>query len=497
MLVKSMLDKEGKSYARFKDNMPGDDWVRSSLSRHEDLTQRITQNIQISRAEVNEDVINNFFDNLEESLEGIPASNIWNYDETNFTDEPGRKRAVVKRGMKYPERAMNSTKASISVMFCGNGVGTMLPPYVVYKSEHLWERWCQGGPRGARFNRTKRGWFDSHTFQDWFKSLFLPAAKKQLGPKVIIGNNLSSHLDKAIIEICESENIRFVFLPPNATHLTQPLDVAYFRPLKSAWRAILSDWKEKSNCTASLPKDEFPKLLKNWESQIQIRSAENMVSGFRACGIIPLDRNMVLSKPPSRRTNDISNQVLNESVMDMLRQRNTTSSAPRRKRARVNVEPGRSVNTDDFKENDVAPRNETEVAGPSAQESIDSDTDRSDESIPVTTSQQDTSELAGVFGVSEDAVSVGNWLLVNFAPEGSRLKAYLGRVESITRRGNRKFEASFLRRKTQRLCDKDLFVFPDEEDVCAFSYQKVIGRVEAPEVLRRGVLKFSVDSHEW
>ena len=206
---------------------------------------------------------------------------------------------------------------------------------------------------------------------------------------------------------------------------------------------------------------------------------------------------MVLSKLPSRRTNDISNQVLNESALDMLRQRNTTSSVPRRKRARVNVEPGRSVNTDDFEENDVAPRNETEVAGPSAQESIDSDTDSSDESIPVTTLQQDTSELAGVFGVSEDGVSVGDWLLVNFAPEGSRLKTYLGRVESITRRGNRKFEASFLRRKTQRLCDKDLFVFPDEEDVCAFSYQKVIGRVEASEVLRRGVLKFSVDSHEW
>ena len=45
-------------------------------------------------------------------------------------------------------------------------------------------------------------------------------------------------------------------------------------------------------------------------------------------------------------------------------------------------------------------------------------TDSSDESIPVTTLQQDTSELAGVFGVSEDGVSVGDWLLVNFAPEG-------------------------------------------------------------------------------
>jgi len=64
--MKSMLDKAGKSHARIKNIMPGDDWVRSFLSRHKDLTQRITQNIKLSRAEVNGEVINDYFNNVEE-----------------------------------------------------------------------------------------------------------------------------------------------------------------------------------------------------------------------------------------------------------------------------------------------------------------------------------------------------------------------------------------------------------------------------------------------
>ena len=47
------------------------------------------------------------------------------------------------------------------------------------------------------------GWFDAHIFQDWFMTSFLPAAKKQDGPEVLIGDNLSSHLNEEIIAACE------------------------------------------------------------------------------------------------------------------------------------------------------------------------------------------------------------------------------------------------------------------------------------------------------
>jgi len=73
----------------------------------------------------------------------VDTCNIWNYDETNLTDEPGQKKVVTKRGCKYPERIINSTKSSISLMFCGNAEGELLPPYAVYKAESLWNTgWC-------------------------------------------------------------------------------------------------------------------------------------------------------------------------------------------------------------------------------------------------------------------------------------------------------------------------------------------------------------------
>ena len=50
------------------------------------------------------------------------------------------------------------------------------------------------------------------------------------GKKVLIGDNLSSHLSAEIIQKCEENKIAFCFLPSHSTPLLQPLDVAFFRP---------------------------------------------------------------------------------------------------------------------------------------------------------------------------------------------------------------------------------------------------------------------------
>uniref|UniRef100_A0A915I3W4 DDE-1 domain-containing protein n=1 Tax=Romanomermis culicivorax TaxID=13658 RepID=A0A915I3W4_ROMCU len=112
------------------------------------------------------------------SIKDIAPENIYNYDETNVTDDPGKKKVIAKRGVKYVDYVQNASKAAISLMFCGSASGTMLPPYVVYRSTHLWATWCSGGPPGSRYNQTKNGWFDALVFQDWFESLFLPHVRR-------------------------------------------------------------------------------------------------------------------------------------------------------------------------------------------------------------------------------------------------------------------------------------------------------------------------------
>jgi len=134
-IVKSYLECQGRKISKLNNNFPGIDWSLSFMRRHPQITVRFATDIKRKRAAVSVETINEYFDHLDKELEGVPPGNVWNYDETNLTDDPGNRRIITKRSMKYPERIINSTKLATSLMFCGSASGEILPPYVVYKAE--------------------------------------------------------------------------------------------------------------------------------------------------------------------------------------------------------------------------------------------------------------------------------------------------------------------------------------------------------------------------
>ncbi|XP_050516653.1 uncharacterized protein LOC126891519 [Diabrotica virgifera virgifera] len=185
LLVKSFLDKMGRVERRFTNNTPGPDWGSNFLKRHRGrISNRLSANISTKRAKVNRENLDVFFNNAKDVFKGIDPSLILNYDETNLTDNPGAKKFIFKRGCKYPERVVNSTKTAISLMFAGTADGQLLPEYTVYKADHMWDSWTQGGPVGARYNRSKSGWFDAACFEDWFFTIVVPFFRKKEGKKV-------------------------------------------------------------------------------------------------------------------------------------------------------------------------------------------------------------------------------------------------------------------------------------------------------------------------
>ncbi|XP_008183710.1 jerky protein homolog-like [Acyrthosiphon pisum] len=263
LMVKHYLDRKGLTAKQFKNNMPGPDWAKSFLKRHNStLTIRLSENIKRSRPNISIETITHFFNELSQTLEGVPPDAIINYDETNLTDDPGKVKVICRRGTKHVDYLLDSLKASTSVMFSGPASGVMLPVYVVYKSEHLYPSWTYHGPQKTRFNRSKSGWFDMKIFEDWYFEVVLPYFRTiNANKKVMIGDNLASHVSEEVIKSCAENGISFVLLPPNTTHLTQSLDVAFFRPLKLKWRDVLRSWKNKN--IGTLPKTQFPGLLKN------------------------------------------------------------------------------------------------------------------------------------------------------------------------------------------------------------------------------------------
>ena len=291
-----------------------------------------------------------------DSLKGVSAECIVNYDETNIVDDPGKKKVIGRRGAKHCYRIMDSSKCSVSVMFSGTASGKLLPPYIVYGAEHIYDTWTQGGPKSALYNRTKSGWFNECTFQDWFEGIALPYFRSfpQGSPKALIGDNLSSHISIGVLEKCRLFNIRFILLPANATHLCQPLDVAYFRPLKIEWRKTLEEWK--LNNRGSIPKDRFPAKLKQTLDSIDDngRTKKNLIAGFRKTGIHPLCAEKVLEQVPQTEEEEYANSnvgnAINQSFEVYMKQLFQKETQPLKKKCKkkLNIPPGKSVENMSF-----------------------------------------------------------------------------------------------------------------------------------------------------
>ncbi|KPJ14194.1 Pogo transposable element with KRAB domain [Papilio machaon] len=327
--------------------MPGPDFAKSFLNRHSDkISQRVSQNIKRNRAAVSPDVIKEYFTQLKISISDVPIDNIVNYDETNLADDPGRKKILTKRGTKYPERVMNHSKSAVSIMMACTAAGEMLPPYVVYKAQNLYDTWTKSGPNGSRYNRSPSGWFDSNIFEDWVTTIILPFFENKPGKKCMVGDNLSSHLSIDLIKKCQERDIHFIFLPANSTHLTQPLDVAFFRPMKIAWRNIILQWKKTDGRNqAAIPKGCFPKLLSKLMDSLSENGPANILSGFRKTGIHPFNPSEVLNKLPDWDNRHQENEAVDETVLDFLKEMRygTGGIVEPKKKKKLLVQAGKSV----------------------------------------------------------------------------------------------------------------------------------------------------------
>ena len=346
LLVKAALDKSNKKIKYFKDNIPGHEWTSSFLKRHKNMLGiRQCQNIKNVRCELAMEDIIKYFEKLSETVKNVPPSHILNYDETNLSDDPGCEELIFRRGTKHPERIINYSKGATSIMFAGTAEGVLLEPYVVYKAKNMWNTWTEGGPPKTRYNNSKSGWFDKMCFEDWFRTVVVPWCKKNTSPKVLVGDNLSSHFSFDVLKLCVENQVSFVCLVPNTTHLTQPLDVSFFAPMKRCWRKILKSWKLENHSHTTLPKCEFPRLLKELLNSLKY---DNLVSGFKACGIYPLNPNAVLKKFPVHNSAHMGAYV-SDAVIDVLREMRHGHSGPNQKRRKmVRVEPGKSITSADL-----------------------------------------------------------------------------------------------------------------------------------------------------
>ena len=72
------------------------------------------------------------------------SSRLWNCDETAFATASSSKSVIAyKRGSKSVYETMaGSGREHITVHWYGNANGDQIPPYVLYKAQHLYHIWA-------------------------------------------------------------------------------------------------------------------------------------------------------------------------------------------------------------------------------------------------------------------------------------------------------------------------------------------------------------------
>ena len=274
-------------------------WWDSFQKRHPELTLRHAEPLSYVRAVANNpDVINNYFDLLEDTLHDNGLTNrpaqIFNCDETgmSFTHKPPKVVAGVRQ--RHPYAITSGDKSQITVLACGSAAGYTIPPMVIFDRKSLKLEMTEGEVPGTFYGLSDNGWMDSELFADWFKNHFLKHAPP-LRPLILMLDGHSSHYQPNLIQTAASEGIIIFCLPPHTTHLLQPLDNGTFGSLKAHWAEECHRFCSQ-NPGKVVNRYNFSKIFHS--AWVQGMSMKNVIASFKAVGVYPVNRDVVLEQLP-------------------------------------------------------------------------------------------------------------------------------------------------------------------------------------------------------
>ena len=266
----------------------GKGWLKAFLNRNSTLTIRKAQGVSKARADgMNKQEVTEYFALLERtlaeySLLNKPA-NIYNVDETGLQLNNPPQHVVAAKGSKSVQARQSAEQGeTMTVVACSNAEGTFLPPYIIFKGVNKQQAWLDNLPNGAELVMGgKSAYINEELFLNWLENHFIP--RKSAGPCLLLLDGHGSHTNSPdILEVALQNNVHF--LPSHTTHYLQPLDRAFFKPLKTYYRNAAIEFGI-ANPGKKLERRHFGPLLEKAWSQASTTSTGS--AGFRACGVFP------------------------------------------------------------------------------------------------------------------------------------------------------------------------------------------------------------------
>ena len=108
-------------------------------------------------------------------------------------------------------------------------------------------------------------------------------------PLVLLLDGYTSRYSPEVIKLGAAKGVVVIALPPNTTHLLQPLDKGIFSLLKLQWKKVVQSYIAKHG--RAITRYEFSALFADaWYSPM---IPKNIHSGFKTCGVYPFSSHAV------------------------------------------------------------------------------------------------------------------------------------------------------------------------------------------------------------
>lgn len=263
---------------KINDFKASDGWLDKFKKRHQIIFRKLAG----ESASVNEDVCEDWKEELAEILKDHKPENVFNADETGLFFKCLPNSSMVFKDEKC--HGGKHSKERISVLLAANMDGSQkLKPLVIGKSN---KPRCFKGIKSfpVTYRANKKAWMTHDLFTEWLIDLNADM-KRQKRKIAMFIDNCSAHNDPPALS-----HVQVIFLPPNTTSKLQPLDQGIIKVFKGFYRSeivkkllqLIDEGKSDEMSTAVNLYEAIVMLNKAWRNV----SATTIRNCFKTCGFV-------------------------------------------------------------------------------------------------------------------------------------------------------------------------------------------------------------------
>ena len=223
---------------------------------------------------------------------------LYNQDETPITWGTKHQKVLAVKGFSGPAYNLGGSSREHTTASVLVGADGSVPAVRIVWPGKRWspaERDLQenipaDGVTGKfKFSKTPSGYVTREVFLEILSDLTDHITEHNVPrPVILVIDGFRGHLGLAISEYCDQNGIQLLLLRANMTHITQPLDVNIFGPVKSHTRALIHRW-HSDNPGKTLNKFSHITEIARPAFEAALSKKETIIKAFEKTGIFPFN----------------------------------------------------------------------------------------------------------------------------------------------------------------------------------------------------------------